>query len=148
MAEQSKAQIAPETLDSIIALAERAGYSVARKADGTRTYVKNLELIHRRLPHPIYIHLVTGIDRASRKPNYLKVGIHPDDYSDAALNPARGITAAINRQNKTPYFTSSNYAAGYPAASKGRSSVGRQYQVDTPSGTLDGLDLLLRSLAD
>jgi hypothetical protein len=108
--------------------------------------VKNLELIHRRLPHPIYIHLVTGIDGSSGRPQYLKVGIHPEDYSEAVLDRARGVTGAINHQNKSPFFTSSNYTGGYPAAKTGGSGVGRQYQVETPAGNLESLGLLLRGL--
>lgn len=132
-------------IDAIVVAAEKVGFTSETKDDGSRRYKKYLKLASGRFSSFVYVSLHTGIDSGSGLPRYLKVAVHPDAFSEAAVKPEAGIEALLNNRTKTNFYSSSNWV-GFPYLNDSKEPVGRCYKVETPAACLDGLQRLLLAL--
>jgi len=134
MAEQVRSQV--------VALAERAGWAVQLKDNGTDRYLKVLMFVSRGNGETIYIRKQGVPLDTEGSPRLYRVAVHPEVARPECLDEACGIVQARNRRTGDVLFASSNYQA-FPVGEGVDEPAGLCYDANS----LQALGQLLRCLA-
>ena len=138
----AKNEMAEQVRSQVVALAERAGWTVQLKDNGTDRYVKVLMFVSRGNGETIYIRKQGVPLDTEGSPRFFRVAVHPEAARPECLDEARGIVQARNRRTGDVLFASSNYQA-FPVGEGVDEPAGLCYDANS----LQALEQLLRCLA-